>query len=372
MLFKTAPRFWEKSSFSQSPLRTLLDRFISITLLPLSWVYGLIIWIKQLVLDCGLLQSLGIHRAAPVPVIIVGNIRVGGTGKTPLVIALATELLARGFKPAVISRGYQPAGGKRLTRPTAVMGNSNPQEVGDEPVLIAQRLANAVPIWVFHKRKACIDALMQSHPDINLILSDDGLQHAALLRWPAREGGRDLEIVVEDERGIGNGRLLPAGPLRESAKRERDATITIGEPPPLTSNPFASSRELYLSPTIDSAYPLHRPQESIAWTQLLSRLIGLKVGALAAIGNPKKFFDALSKLGVHLNQTLSLPDHAPVRGEDLRQLNVDLILITEKDAVKCAGIDDPRIWVIPMRLEIPSEFSNWVEEVITRPNPYRK
>jgi tetraacyldisaccharide 4'-kinase len=371
MLFKTSPRFWEKSSFSQSPLRTLLDRLISITLLPLSWIYGFIIWIKQLALDSGLLQSLGIYRATPVPVIIVGNLRVGGTGKTPLVIALATELLTRGFKPAVISRGYQPAGGKRLTHPTAVMSNSNPQEVGDEPVLLAQRLGNAVPIWVFHKRKACIDALLQSHPEINVIVSDDGLQHAALVRWPAREGGRDLEIVVEDERGIGNGRFLPAGPLRESAQRERDTTITIGES--LRSNdPFASSHALYLSPTIDSAYPLHRPQESIPWAQLLSRLIGLKVGALAAIGNPQKFFDALSKLGVHLNQTLSLPDHAPVREEDLRQLNVDCIFITEKDAVKCVGIDDARILVIPMRLEIPADFSDWVEEVITRPNPYRK
>ena len=146
---------------------------------------------------------------------------------------------------------------------------------------------------------------------------------------------------------------------------------SIGES--LRSNDlFASSHELYMSPTIDSAYPLHRPQESIPWTQLLSRLIGLKVGALAAIGNPKKFFDAVTKLGIHIDEALSLPDHAPVRGEDLRQLNVDLILITEKDAVKCAGIEDERIWVIPMRLEIPSEFSNWVEEVITRPNPYRK
>jgi tetraacyldisaccharide 4'-kinase len=371
MLFKTSPRFWEKSSFSQSPLRTLLDRFISITLLPLSWVYGLIIWIKQLVLDSGLLQSLGIHRAAPVPFIIVGNIRVGGTGKTPLVIALATELLARGFKPAVISRGYQPAGGKRLTRPTAVMSNSNPQEVGDEPVLLAQRLGNAVPIWVFHRRKACIDALLQSHPQINVIVSDDGLQHAALVRWPAREGGRDVEIVVEDDRGIGNGRLLPSGPLREGAKRERDATITIGESP-RSNHPFASSHELHLSPTINSAYPLHQPHQLISWPKLLGQLIGLKVGALAAIGSPKKFFDALSKLGVHLDQTLSLPDHAPVRGEDLRQLNVDFILITEKDAVKCADIDDARIWVIPMRIEIPADFSDWVDEVITRPNPYHK
>jgi len=101
-------------------------------------------------------------------------------------------------------------------------------------------------------------------------------------------------------------------------------------------------------------------------------LVGLKVGALAAIGNPKKFFDALVKLGVHIDQTLALPDHAPVRDNDLKTLAVDLILITEKDAVKCSEIEDPRIWVIPMRLELPLEFSHWVQEVITRPNPYLK
>ena len=371
MLFKTAPRFWEKSSFSQSPIRALIDRFISLVLLPLAWLYGLVVWIKQLIVDSGLLHTLGIYRAAPVPIIIVGNIRVGGTGKTPLVIALANELVERGFKPGVISRGYQPHTRSSLTQPMAVSRDSKPSWVGDEPVLMAQRIHDCVPIWVYRKRKICIDALLRSHPEVNVIISDDGLQHAALVRWPAREGGRDLELVVEDERGNGNGRLLPAGPLRESAKRERDATITISESPP-QSEPFPSSRELHLSPRIDSAYPLHRPNEPITFTHMLSRLVGLKVGALAAIGNPKKFFDALTKLGVHIDQTLALPDHAPVQHNDLKALGVDLILITEKDAVKCPGIEDSRIWVVPMRLELPSEFSHWVQKVITRPDPYLK
>ena len=371
MLFKSAPRFWEKSSFSQSPIRALVDRSISIGLLPLAWIYGLMVWIKQLIVDSGLLHTLAIYRAAPVPIIIVGNIRVGGTGKTPLVIALANALVERGFKPGVISRGYQPNTRSSLMQPTRVDRHSKPNQVGDEPVLMAQRIHDTVPIWVYRKRKACIDALLQSHPEVNVIISDDGLQHAALVRWPAREGGRDLELVVEDERGAGNGRLLPAGPLRESPRRERDATITISESPP-QSEPFPSSRELHLSPTIDSAYPLHRPNEPITFTQMLSRLVGLKVGALAAIGNPKKFFDALTKLGVHIDQTLALPDHAPVHHNDLKQLAVDVILITEKDAVKCFDIEDPRIWVVPMRLEIPPVFSDWVQEVITRPNPYLK
>uniref|UniRef100_UPI00336577BE tetraacyldisaccharide 4'-kinase n=1 Tax=unclassified Polynucleobacter TaxID=2640945 RepID=UPI00336577BE len=352
-------------------MRALIDRFISLVLLPLAWLYGLVVWIKQLIVDSGLLHTLRIYRAAPVPIIIVGNIRVGGTGKTPLVIALANELIERGFRPGVISRGYLPNTRSSLTQPTRVDRHSKPNQVGDEPVLMAQRIHDSVPIWVYRKRKACIDALLQSHPEVNVIISDDGLQHVALLRWPAREGGRDLELVVEDERGDGNGRLLPAGPLRESAKRERDATITISEFPP-QREPFPSSRELHLSPIIDSVYPLHRPNEPVSFTHMLSRLIGLKVGALAAIGNPKKFFDALTKLGVHIDQTLALSDHTQVHHNDLKALSVDLILITEKDAVKCADIEDSRIWVVPMRLEIPPMFSDWVQEVITRPNPYRK
>ncbi|NBP19508.1 MAG: tetraacyldisaccharide 4'-kinase [Burkholderiaceae bacterium] len=355
-------------------MRAIVDRFVSVVLLPFAWIYGLVVWIKQLIVDSGLLHTLGIYRAAPVPIIIVGNIRVGGTGKTPLVIALANELVERGFRPGVISRGYQPNTRSLLAQPTAINRDGKPTEVGDdgdEPVLIAQRIHDSVPIWVYRKRKTCIDALLQSHPEVNVIISDDGLQHAPLVRWPAREGGRDLELVVEDERGDGNGRLLPAGPLRESAKRERDATITISESP-TQSEPFPTSHELHLSPIIDSAYPLHRPNEPITFAQMLSRLVGLKVGALAAIGNPKKFFDALVKLGVHIDQTLALPDHASVRDNDLQTLAVDLILITEKDAVKCSDIEDSRVWVIPMRLELPSEFSRWVEEVITRPNPYLK
>ena len=371
MLFKSAPRFWEKVSFSQSPIQALLGRTISVLLLPLSWIYGLIVWLKQSIIDSGIATLFKIHQPVPVPIIIVGNIRVGGTGKTPLVIALANELVQLGFKPGVISRGYQPNGGTKLSAPTAVGFDSDPISVGDEPVLMARRIHHGIPIWVYPKRKACIDALLQSHPEVNVIISDDGLQHAGLVRWSAREGGRDLELVVQDERGIGNGRLLPAGPLRESANRERDATITITDQP--TSNQILSNpKQFQLKPAIHNAYPLNRPHETISFTQMLTRLVGLKIGALAAIGNPEKFFKALTKLGVHLEQSLGLADHAPIHQSDLEKLKTDVILITEKDAVKCLGIEDGRIWVVPMALHLPVEFTQWVQEVITRPNPYVK
>ena len=371
MLFKSAPRFWEKSSLTQAPLSYLISMLVSTTLLPLAWLYGLIVWLKQILIDTGITQTLGMHRAAPVPLIIVGNIRVGGTGKTPLVIALANALFEAGYKPGIISRGYQPNGQSTLEAPQEVVQTSNPNTVGDEPVLMAQRTHHQIPIWVFPKRVQSINALLKAHPEVNVIISDDGLQHAGLVRWPAREGGRDLELVIEDERGIGNGRLLPAGPLRESAKRERDATISIGASDEL-QNTLAAEKSFQLTPKIDSAYPLHRPNESQSFTELLTKLIGLKIAAIAAIGNPQKFFNALSHLGMHLEHTLSLPDHVAIKNTDIAEIDADFIFITEKDAVKCSAIEDHRIWVVPMHLPLSNELSSWVQEVIQRPNPYRR
>jgi tetraacyldisaccharide 4'-kinase len=371
MLFKSAPRFWEKSSFAKEPIRALIDHLISAILLPLAWVYGLLVWLKQILTDTGITQTLRMHRAAPVPLIIVGNIRVGGTGKTPLVIALANALFEEGFRPGIISRGYQPNGQSILEVPQEVTQSSNPNTVGDEPVLMAQRIHQQIPIWVFPKRALCINALLKAHPEVNVIISDDGLQHAGLVRWPAREGGRDLELVVEDERGNGNGRLLPAGPLRESPRRERDATISIGASDEI-ENTLAAEKSFQLTPKIDSAYPLHRPNESQSFTELLTTLAGLKIAAIAAIGYPNKFFEALSRLGMHLEHTLSLPDHATIKNTDIANIEADCIFITEKDAVKCATIEDQRIWVVPMHLPLPNELIHWVQEVIQRPDPYQR
>jgi len=371
MLFKSAPRFWEKSSFAKEPIRALIDRLISAILLPLAWLYGLTIWLKQILIDTGITQTLGMYRAALVPLIIVGNIRVGGTGKTPLVIALANALFEEGYKPGIISRGYQPNGQSTLEAPQEVTQTSNPNTVGDEPVLMAQRIHQQIPIWVFPKREQSSNALLKAHPEVNIIISDDGLQHAGLVRWPAREGGRDLELVVEDERGNGNGRLLPAGPLRESPHRERDATISIGTHP-LIVNSLATEKSFQLTPEIDSVYPLHRPNESQSIPELLTKLAGLKLAAIAAIGNPNKFFEALSGLGMYLEHTLSLPDHAPIKNTDIANIEADCIFITEKDAVKCATIEDQRIWVVPMRLPLPNELIHWVQEVIQRPDPYQR
>ncbi len=164
---------------------------------------------------------------------------------------------------------------------------------------------------------------------------------------------------------------MPAGPLRESAKRERDATISIGASDEL-QNTLAAEKSFQLTPKIDSAYPLHRPNESQSFTELLTKLIGLKIAAIAAIGNPQKFFSALSNLGMHLEHTLSLPDHVAIKNTDIAEIDADFIFITEKDAVKCSAIEDRRIWVVPMHLPLSNELSSWVQEVIQRPDPYRR
>lgn len=375
MFFKTAPRFWEKCSFSQEPVRYLAYTLMSIALLPFAWIYGLLVWVKQIVIDTGLMQMLGLFQAAPVPIIIVGNVRVGGTGKTPLVIALANALLAEGWRPGVISRGYLPHRKTSLSVPQGVFSDSDPNTLGDEPVLMAQRMHEQIPIWVFPKRKTCIDALLKAHPEVNVIISDDGLQHAGLVRWPARDGGRDLELVIEDERGIGNGRLLPAGPLRESAKRERDATILMGKQLKVSdqsNNALSPQKSFGLIPEIKNAYPLGRMHESHSITKLLTQQAGLKIAAIAAIGNPHKFFNALTNLGIHLDRILSLPDHAQIQASDIAQINADYIFITEKDAVKCRSISDERIWVVPLELSLPIGLTSWVNEVIRRPSPYSK
>ena len=194
--FRKAPKFWER----RGPT--------SLILWPLSWFYGLLLRARKLILDTGLIKQ----KPAPVPVIIVGNIRVGGTGKTPIVIALAERLARMGWKPGIISRGY---GASSTITPVQVHSTSDPKVVGDEPVLIAKRTQNQFPIWVNPKRVKSIASLIKDNPSVNVIISDDGLQHRELARWPAREGGRDIEFVVRDQRGEGNGFLLPAGPLRD-------------------------------------------------------------------------------------------------------------------------------------------------------------
>ena len=349
--FNQAPRFWER----RGPT--------SLVLWLLSKIYG---WVNQ-VLD--LLNELNLGRRKPqaVPIIIVGNIRVGGTGKTPIVIALAERLARMGWKPGIISRGY---GASTLSAPRQVTSDSNPADVGDEPVLIAQRTNNQLPIWVHPKRTLSIQSLLKQDPSVNVIISDDGLQHRSLLRWPAREGGRDIEFVVRDQRGEGNGFLLPAGPLREPTSRERDATLMTGAISPSNhiDEYFLGRRAFTLSTQLGTPYQLNHPSNTQSISTIADTYLPNKITAVAAIGNPQRFFDDLLKQGI-AGKCIGLADHASYTPEFFSAINAECILITEKDAVKCISIQDERIWVVPMSLEISNTLADWLQSILQRPDP---
>ena len=352
--FRKAPQFWER----RGPTALILW--------PLSWVYGSILRIRKLLEDLGLSS----RQVAPVPIIIVGNIRVGGTGKTPIVIALAQRLSQLGWRPGIISRGY----GSRQTLPTQVLSDSDPMQVGDEPVLIAKHTDDQFPIWVFPKRQQSIKALLKHSPDVNVIISDDGLQHGGLPRWPAREGGRDIEFVVRDARGEGNGFLLPAGPLREPSDRGRDATLftesVTGNKSGLLEEYFVGRRAFTLLGSLGTPYQLNQPENTQILTQITEQFLPTQISAVAALGNPKRFFDALQKNGI-TGKWFSLPDHASYTQEFFNDIEAQCILITEKDAVKCGSISDERIWVVPMSLNLPDNLVDWVQSILQRPDPHR-
>ena len=354
--FRKAPQFWER----RGPT--------SLVLWPLSWIYGCVLRARKLIQDLGI----GKQKAAPVPIIIIGNIRVGGTGKTPIVIALAERLSQLGWKPGIISRGY---GSTSKTSPQRVRIDSNPAQVGDEPVLIAKRTHDQFPIWVFPKRNQSIRALLKHSPEVNVIISDDGLQHRGLVRWPAREGGRDIEFVVRDARGEGNRFLLPAGPLREPATRERDATLLTGKQEPNKTNGlideyFLGRRAFTLTGELDTPYQLINPSNMQTLESIAGAYLPNKITAVAALGNPQGFFDDLLKNGIAC-KCIPLPDHATFTAEFFGAINASLILITEKDAVKCAGISDERIWVVPMSLRISDSLAEWLQSILQRPDPNR-
>lgn len=371
-----APRFWESTNI------------ISLLWLPFAGLYGLITWLRILAYQLGFFPT----TILPVPLIIVGNIRVGGTGKTPIVIALAKALHFYGLTPGVIARAYRAQGDlEQISR--QVLPSHTAKEVGDEPVLIAQQLATLkIPIWVGKDRAKTALHLLREHPQCNVIISDDGLQHYALGRKPAREGGHDIEIVIQDSRGSGNGFLLPAGPLRETTSRPRDLTLQVSQPKTSRqqfdgaaySGSFIPVLDTTLSQTITTqmgmAYPLGSSSEDTqpqpASPQSLSQLArwleyqhpDQRVAAIAGIAFPNKFFSPLKAYFPNL-KTVALPDHDDFKENPFSQFPTDiysLILITEKDAVKCKGWLDSRVWVVPLEATIDETLLNWIGAVLNR------
>lgn len=361
-----APAFWEKRG-----LKALL-------LWPASLIFSWLTGLRKALYAMGILRS----ESISVPLVIVGNIRVGGTGKTPTVLAIAKALHLHGFKPGIISRGYQSNSSNAQTDPKEVTPESSPIEHGDEPCYMAQELADQkTPVMVHSHRVTAAKALMIKHPEVNVIISDDGLQHYKLKRWPAREGGRDIELVVRDAREEGNQWLMPAGPLREKPDRARDFTLNIvgTEATTIKALPpyFQDAPNFSLPVKIDHLYQLATPSRRMALneiTQLLDPNQDSEKQLLAAagLGNPKKFFDLLRSTGLKF-QEMVLPDHFDFATNPFKENTAKVILITEKDAVKCKQFndykDDERIWVLPITVDLPKDFVSQMVEILKRPQP---
>ncbi|BCL74327.1 tetraacyldisaccharide 4'-kinase [Jeongeupia sp. HS-3] len=306
-------------------------------LAPLSLLFAAISALRRLLFRLGLKRV----ERLPVPVIVVGNLTAGGTGKTPLTVYLARELARLGYRPGIVSRGY---GGKAVGA-AAVYPDSDPAQVGDEPVLLAR--AAGVPVFVCRDRAAAGRALLAAHPDIDVLLCDDGLQHYRL--------GRDLQLcVVDGARGFGNGWLLPAGPLREPVSRlaEVDAVIVNGgDAQPAHPRVF----RMMLAP--GACYRLDDP----AITRAAGDFSGGELAAVCGIGNPARFFATLEALGLTFSRH-AFADHHAYAADELPR---GVIITTEKDAVKLAAraeiiADGARIWVLPVNATLSPDLGGWL------------
>ncbi len=302
-------------------------------LLPLAWLYGAVVAVRRAAYARGWLAS----RHPGVPVLIVGNITVGGTGKTPLVAELAARARGRGRRPGIVTRGY---GGRTGDRPQRVTADADVRVVGDEPLLLARH--GDCPVMVSPDRIAAAEALV-SDAGVDCILSDDGLQHYRLRR--------DAEIVVRDGlRGEGNGWLLPAGPLREPARRMRsvDMTLTQGQVGDFHLRPGDWRR-------VDGADE-HRPFASLS---------GQRAHAVAGIGDPARFFAMLTAAGIEV-MPHAFADHHAFRPAELAFDDDMPVLMTEKDAVKCAAFARPGWWYVPVTATFTDETDAAVEVLLDR------
>lgn len=364
-----------EASWTAPPGQASLPLGLKLLLRLLSLLFLLLIQGRRALYRIGALKSVRL----PVRTVVVGNRIVGGAGKTPTTIALARHLQAQGWRVGIVSRGYgrnSPTDSPTGPDLCPVDTHSPATEVGDEPLLM--RLRTGCPVWVGRDRVAAARALMTAHPQVDLILCDDGLQHLRL--------GRDLEVIVFDERGAGNGRLLPAGPLREpigtaiapSQPGEPLRLVLYNAPAPSTPLPGWTARRRFETPVPLARWWQGQPAEMPLPPDVLRHEALL---ACAGLGQPQRFFDTVAALGLGAPLcTLALPDHARFdtwpwtaehllgpRGETIRQL-----IVTEKDAVK---IDPDRlardwpgltVWVLPMSLEFDAPFLQALKDGMER------
>lgn len=275
-----------------------------------------------------------------VPVIVVGNITAGGGGKTPMVIWLAQYLKQKGYKPGIVSRGY---GGKRKVEPMFVTANANPAATGDESLLMAK--ITKLPVMVGKDRVKAANSLIRNY-SVDVIVTDDGLQHYAL--------GRDAEIVMLDAKWrTGNHLMIPAGPLREPLERLNTVDLVVFKG-------FFEKQHHY-DFVIESIYQLNHS----AVTKDLNELRNQKVIAMAGIANPDSFFGLLSAAGLAIVKS-PLPDHHDLVEADFEKHQGEIVLITEKDAVKCEDMQFKNVFVVKMKIVVPEKTENAINELIEK------
>jgi len=315
--------------FNESELQQVWygSRRVPWVLRGLAAIYAPLAALRRGLYSAGLLP----RTRLPVPVIVVGNISVGGTGKTPLTMALIEALRARGLNPGVVSRGY----GGSATGPLLVDANSDPRIAGDEACLIAQ--LTRAPVAIGRDRGSAGHMLLEA-ARCDVVIADDGLQHYKLCR--------DVEIcVIDGQRRFGNGRLLPAGPLREPASRAAEFGFRV------CNGGVAQTGEVAMTLHVDEAVALASPHQR----RLLADWRGQRVHAVAGIGHPARFFAGLRAAGLELIEH-AFADHFAYTKADL-DFGDDLsVLMTEKDAVKCVAFADARCWRVPVRAKLPDDF----------------
>ena len=322
-----SPEFIEEVWYGKHP--------VSVLLAPAGWLYGLVMQVRRALYQSRLVPAQKVRA----PVIVIGNLTVGGTGKTPLVIWLARFLSQKGLRPGIISRGY---GGKAREWPQQVRKDSNPDLVGDEAVLIARRAD--CPVAISPKRRIAAEELIE-YAGCNIILCDDGLQHLSL--------PRDIEIVVVDGiRRFGNHRCLPAGPLREPLGRVNSVDMIISN--------GATGRHEYMMEYV--------PGDLVSLSDENKRLnidtiSGNTVHAVAGIGNPTRFFSYLrgKKLQVIKHE---FPDHFPYSAADIHFGDGMPVIMTEKDAVKCMRFASKEHWYLPINAKMPDTFVHRFENIL--------
>lgn len=292
--------------------------------------------------------------APRVPLVVVGNFVAGGTGKTPLVAAIAGALAARGLRTAIVASGY----GARRGDARLVSPRDDPADAGDEALWLAQ--STSLPVAAARRRAQAVALLARTHPEVEVIVADDGLQHAGL--------ARSVELAVFDERGTGNGRLLPAGPMRAplALVASMDALVLNGD----AAAPLAHPRTYRFRIEALRFAPVNGHAAPLAPAAFVEQARGRSLAAIAGTAAPQRFFDTLRGFGV-APRCIAIGDHAVLRRTELAALREDLVVMTTKDAVKCARWADDRCWALEVRALPDPDMIDWLTETIRGHTPAR-